>query len=174
MKDSPTGDEAFERFYRGTAAPVRAYILRHCGDRDATDDLFQITYIKFLRSRMARRPLEREARAYLYRIASHVIADHGRMLNRRKRLAVAAYEPRVAPPRPPGPKSLELRAALRKLSKRDQQLLWLIYAEGFEHKEVARIMNLSRTSVRVLAFRARRELARHMGASEAHSERAGA
>ena len=37
---------------------------------------------------------------------------------------------------------LALREALRKLSKREQQMLWLIYAEGFSHKEVAGIMNL--------------------------------
>lgn len=172
MKNPPSGADAFERFYEDTAASIRAYILRHCSDKGAADDLFQVTYIKFLRSRMAKKLPAREARAYLYRIASNVIADHGRMLSRRQRVEMAAREPPGPAPRPPLPGSHGLRAALRQLSKRDQQLLWLIYAEGFEHKEVAGIMDLSRASVRVLAFRARRRLARLLGAAGARSERA--
>ena len=56
--------------------------------------------------------------------------------------------------------SIELREALASLSRREQQLLWLVYAEGFSHKEVASIMKLSQASVRVLTFRARKKLKR--------------
>jgi RNA polymerase sigma-70 factor (ECF subfamily) len=56
--------------------------------------------------------------------------------------------------------SIELRAALANLSRREQQLLWLVYAEGFSHREVASIMKLSQASVRVLTFRARKKLQR--------------
>ncbi len=172
MKRHASDTEAFERFYKDTAASIRAYILRHCSDRAAADDLFQITYIKFLGSRMAKTQMAREARAYLYRIASNAIADHGRTLQRRKRLETSAREQPAGDQRPPNPESLRLRDALRTLSKRDQQLLWLIYAEGFAHQEVAGIMNLKRASVRVLAFRARKKLARLLGAAGEISGRA--
>ena len=156
----------FERFYAATAPAIRAYLLRHCSDRDAVDDLFQTTYSKFLGSRMAKTPNAVEARAYLYRIASNVIADHGRVLQRAARFEVPAAEPVDRGQRPMALESIELREALASLSKREQQLLWLVYAEGFSHNEVGRIMKLSHASVRVLTFRARKKLKQILMPSE--------
>ena len=157
----------FEQFYAATAPSIRAYLLRHCGDRSSIDDLFQTTYSKFLGSRMAKTPQAVEAKAYLYRIASNVIADHGRALQRTARFEASATEPTVRTPSTTALENIELREALANLSKREQQLLWLIYAEGFSHREVASIMKLSQASVRVLAFRARKKLERILNPSEA-------
>ena len=166
-----SGTVAFECFYERTAGSIRAYILRHCSDRGSADDLFQTTYIKFLNSPMARRPNAREAKAYLYRIASNVIADHGRMLQRQERLEASMPRPSTTDSRMFNPENIELRQALRGLSKRDQQLLWLLYGEGFAHKEVAHIMKISRASVRVLAFRARKKLEQRLAAvDQSHTE----
>ena len=159
--------KGFEQFYAATAPSIRAYLLRHCGDRSSIDDLFQTTYSKFLGSRMAKTPQAVEAKAYLYRIASNVIADHGRALQRAARFESSVAEPTVRTPSTAALENIELREALADLSKREQQLLWLIYAEGFSHKEVARIMKLSQASVRVLAFRARKKLERILNPSEA-------
>ncbi len=154
--------DSFGRFYAATAAPIRAYILRHCGDRGAVDDIFQVTYLKFLRSRMGSKPGDPKARPYLYRIASNAITDHGRSLQRRRRFEAPMPEHASRPGPMPSVEGMALRRALRTLSKREQQLLWLLYAEGFAHKEVAAIMRISHASVRVLAFRARKKLARRM------------
>lgn len=164
---------AFEQFYEATAAGIRAYILRHCSDRDSADDLFQITYVKFLGSRMAPTPQAPEARAYLYRIASSVIADHGRALQRRERFRRSARKSAATFLEAPVAEDLALRDALRCLSKRELQLLWLLYAEGFAHKEVAKIMNLRTASVRVLAFRARKKLSAHLTRSGRSTREAG-
>ena len=152
--------EGFEQFYAATAAPIRAYLARHCSDRDAIDDLFQTTYSKFLRSRMAKTPQAVEAKAYLYRIASNVMADHGRALQRAARFEASVTERPAQLPRTTALENSELREALANLSKREQQLLWLVYAEGFSHREVASIMKLSQASVRVSTFRARKKLKR--------------
>ena len=160
MRESGADQAAFERFYAQTAPSIRAFILRHCGDHGSADDLFQITFIKFLSSRMASTPEAPEARAYLYRIASNVIADHGRVLKRRDRLHGSLRAHPLRASHAPESGNPQLREALRSLSDREQRLLWLIYAEGFSHKEVASIMNVSQASVKVLAFRARRKLAK--------------
>ncbi|MDE0263807.1 MAG: RNA polymerase sigma factor [Bryobacterales bacterium] len=152
--------EGFEQFYGATATQIRAYLARHCSDRDAIDDLFQTTYSKFFRSRMAKTPQAVEAKAYLYRIASNVIADHGRALQRAARFEASARQPLAQVRAAPALESIELREALASLSRREQQLLWLVYAEGFSHREVASIMKLSQASVRVLTFRARKKLKR--------------
>lgn len=164
---------AFEQFYEATAPGIRSYILRHCSDRNSADDLFQITYVKFLGSRMAPTPQAPEARAYLYRIASNVIADHGRALQRRASLRRSAQESQATLLMAPVAEDLALRDGLRRLSQREQQLLWLLYAEGFAHKEVAKIMNLKTASVRVLAFRARKKLADHLTRSSRSTREAG-
>ena len=160
-----SGAGEFERFYEATAASIRAYILRHCWDRGAADDLFQITYVKFLKSRMGGTPLAPKARAYLYRIASNAIKDHGRKQNRLRRFESPVEDVPAAKSESHADESIALRSALRSLSKREQQLLWLLYAEGFSHKEVAGIMSVSSGSVRVLAFRARKKLAQRLASS---------
>ena len=167
MEQSGSNDDAFRRFYDATAAAIRAYLLRHCSDRDSVDDLFQITYVKFLASRMAKTPDAPAARAYLYRIASNAIADHGRGLQKRNRLEGPERQVMATRPTADIADVLTLREGLRTLSMREQQMLWLLYAEGFSHKEVARIMSLNRRSVRVLAFRARRKLSEYL----THSDR---
>ena len=172
MEEIASGEDTLGRFYEDTAPAIRAYILRHCGDRGSADDLLQVTYVKFLGSRMATAPQSPEARPYLYRIASNVIADHGRKLQRRARLERPEQESAAAPEAPVA-EDLALRHALDTLSKREQQLLWLLYGEGFEHKEVARIMNLSRASVRVLAFRARKKLLEHLSGPSRKDAEAG-
>jgi len=170
MEQSGSNDDAFGRFYKATAAAIRAYILRHCSDRDSADDLFQITYVKFLSSPMAKTPDASGARAYLYRIASNAIADHGRSLQKRDRLEGPDHQVAATGPNADIAEILALREALRSLKKREQQMLWLLYAEGFSHKEVAGIMNLNRRSVRVLAFRARKKLSEYLIRSEQTAE----
>ena len=166
MEQSGSNEDGFGRFYDTTSAAIRAYILRHCSDRGSADDLFQITYVKFLESRMGTTPDAPEARAYLYRIASNIIADHGRSLQRRNRLEGPEHQVVATEPNADAADIFALRDALRTLSKREQQMLWLLYAEGFSHKEAARIMNLRRRSVRVLAFRARKKLSEYLTRSD--------
>jgi RNA polymerase sigma-70 factor (ECF subfamily) len=43
---------------------------------------------------------------------------------------------------------------------RDRQLLWLAYAEGYTHREIAEVTGLASASIRLLLFRARRKVAR--------------
>ena len=163
MKQRQINTREFEQFYEKTAGAIRAYILRHCGNVSAVDDLFQITYTKFLNSRMAATPLADGASAYLYRIVSNTITDHGRWLVRNRHHEIPLTDSMTAKQSEPTTSQVTLRNGLRNLSNREQRLLWLAYAEGFTHKEVANIMNLSENSVRVLLFRARHRLASAMG-----------
>ncbi len=174
MSRNPQEDDAFHRLYAATAPAIRAYIARHCSDRGSVDDLFQRTYLKFLRSSMAARPNDPAAKAYLYRIASNAITDHGRMLQRRRRFeASLPSSVRQSELRVPV-ENLALRRALGSLSLREQQLLWLLYGEGFSHREAAKIMGVRPGSVRVLAFRARKKLAQRMEEMERRGKEASA
>ena len=45
------------------------------------------------------------------------------------------------------------------MKPRERQMLWLAHAEGYSHREIAQVMGLNATSIRLLLFRARRKIA---------------
>jgi RNA polymerase sigma-70 factor (ECF subfamily) len=53
---------------------------------------------------------------------------------------------------------MDLTRAMRQMKPRERSLLWLAYAQGFSHDEIARLLHLKTSSLKVLLFRARRRL----------------
>ncbi len=53
----------------------------------------------------------------------------------------------------------DIRRALGRLKPSQREMLWLAYAHGASHEEIAGILGLTRMSVKALLFRARRKLA---------------
>ena len=53
---------------------------------------------------------------------------------------------------------IAVHKAMRKLSPKYQQVLWLIYFEGFSNKEAAKIMKKSLRSLESILYRARKSL----------------
>ena len=48
---------------------------------------------------------------------------------------------------------------MARLKPRERDLLWLAYAQGSSHKEIAETLGLKTASIKLLLFRARRRLA---------------
>jgi RNA polymerase sigma-70 factor (ECF subfamily) len=67
----------------------------------------------------------------------------------------------------PAEDTSDMWAALERLSARDRELLLLAYVEGFSHAEIAAITGLMRASLKPLLYRARKRLARALGAGAA-------
>jgi RNA polymerase sigma-70 factor (ECF subfamily) len=98
-----------------------------------------------------------QAKSYLYRIATTLLADHWRQLKRERRWSLKNFfGTDVAADEEPGSEAMNV---FRLLKPQEQNLLWLAYVEGFNHQEVATALGLSEKSVRVLLFRARKKLA---------------
>ena len=53
----------------------------------------------------------------------------------------------------------DLRRAMDRLRPRERALLWLAYAQGHAHTEIADTLGVKTGSVKLLLFRARRKLA---------------
>jgi RNA polymerase sigma-70 factor (ECF subfamily) len=53
----------------------------------------------------------------------------------------------------------DLERAMGRLKPRERMLLWLAYAQGESHREIAETMGLKTGSIKLLLFRARRKLA---------------
>ena len=148
--------EAFAGFYERSARALRAYLARVSADCALADDLTQESYVRFL---CAAHPCDGEvaARRYLFRIATNLLRDHWR----KPRSASIEEMPEACLIDPAHEQSQALLVpALRKLRPRDRQLLWLAYAEGYSHQEIAQITGLASASIRLLLFRARRKAAR--------------
>lgn len=154
-------EDAFRAFYDRTARILWAYLSRTTGDAGAADDLLQETYYRFIRSSV-RFDGETHRRHYLFRIATNLVRDR----HRRRPAVDEPYDDETmasAPPSRDGEADMEqqqaLRAGMARLKSRERQLLWLAYAEGASHRDIANILGVRASGVRVLLFRARRRLA---------------
>jgi RNA polymerase sigma-70 factor (ECF subfamily) len=159
----------FEGFHARTARPLWAYLRRIGGDEALADDILQESYVKFL-GHVTPGSDEREMRGFLYRIATNLLRDRWRR-EQRERLGLASLlhfwsdESRSTTPL-----RMDLDAALGRLKTQDRALLWLAYVEGYEHREIAKILDLAEKSVRVLLFRAKKKMAQFLGHLEAQRE----
>jgi RNA polymerase sigma-70 factor (ECF subfamily) len=150
--------EAFAGFYERSARPLWAYLARVSGDPALADDLLQESYIRFL---CAAHPQDGEvaARRYLFRIGTNLLRDHWRRPRPASIEEIAEERMQVADTSAGSEAAAMLGPALARLRPRERQLLWLAYAEGYSHREIAEIMGFASASVRLLLFRARRKVA---------------
>ena len=59
-------------------------------------------------------------------------------------------------------KRIDLARAMDRLKPRERSLLWLAYAQGWSHEEIASSLGLKTGSLKALLFLARRRLAGHL------------
>ena len=158
-------EDTFRAFYERTARGLWAYLARLTGDRQLAEDLLQETFYRFLRA-AATYDNETHRRNSLYRIATNLARDV-----RRRSLARAASVPvgddieRVPSHQDAGAaeRMADFNRAMSRLKPRERAMLWLAYAEGASHHEIADVLGLRPTSLKPLLFRARRKLAELLG-----------
>ena len=158
-------EDTFRAFYDRTARGLWAYLARLTGDRQLVEDLLQETFYRFLRA-AATYDNETHRRNSLYRIATNLARDV-----RRRSMARAASVPvgddieRVPSRQGAGSKQRksDFNRAMSRLKPRERAMLWLAYAEGASHREIADVLGLRPTSLKPLLFRARRKLAELLG-----------
>jgi RNA polymerase sigma-70 factor (ECF subfamily) len=154
LADGPgLNSEAFRVFYNRTSRPLWAYLLRVSGCRDVADDLLQESYCRFLAAKLPEMDAA-ESKSYLFRIATNLLRDGWRSREVPNTVNATAQSCEDDPET-----RTDVRRAFDQLKPRERQLLWLAHVEGFDHQEIARLTGLKVASIRVLLFRARRELA---------------
>ncbi len=157
-------EETFRVFYDRTARGVWAYLARLTGDRQMADDLLQETFYRFLRA-AATHESEEHRRNSLYRIATNLARDVRRRNLLRPTFLAGDDIERV----PAGDqvrateRTADFTNAMARLKPRERAMLWLAYAEGNSHREIAEVLGLRPSSLKILLFRARRKLAGLLG-----------
>jgi RNA polymerase sigma-70 factor (ECF subfamily) len=158
----PMTEDEFRAFYELTARPVWVYLTRMTGDSRLADDLLQEAYYRLLRTKVTFES-DDHRRNYLYRIATNLVYDH----RRRPR---ADREPLLDAEREPAPdygggtesrtaRRIDLARAMARLKPRERSMLWLAYAHGCSHEEIADVLGLKTSSLKALLHRARHRLA---------------
>ncbi len=154
-------EDEFRLIYDRTSRPLWAYLWRLTRDAHVADDLLQETYYRFLRTPGHYENADHERHA-LYRIATNLVHD----ARRRVRPAMVSIDDTAGDTLPGSRDAVhascdraDVQRALAQLKARDKELLWLAYAEGSSHREIAASLGLSAGSVRTLLFRARRRFA---------------
>jgi RNA polymerase sigma-70 factor (ECF subfamily) len=157
-------EDAFRLFYDRTARPVWAYLSRISGDARLADDLLQEAYYRFLRADVSHES-DAHRRNYLFRIATNLVKDQRRRRIETQTAVTSDGEP-VDPLDPESAdvangavRRLDLARSMARLKPRERQLLWLAYAQGSSHREIAEALGLKAASIKLLLFRARRRLA---------------
>ena len=165
-------EDAFRSFYELTSRPVWLYLARITGDPRLADDLLQEAYYRFLRT-TTRFESDDHRRNYLFRIATNLAHDNRRRsrftavpVDEAESVVVAESESadQVA-------RRLDVTRAMSQLKPRERSLLWLAYAQGASHEEIAATMGLKRSSMKTLLFRARRHLVAALGSTPAKAGR---
>jgi RNA polymerase sigma-70 factor (ECF subfamily) len=155
-------EDTFRALYDRTSRALWAYLSRLTRNPDAADDLLQETYYRFLRAQ-GRYESEAHRRNSLFRIATNLARDgwrrgaHARLVplpdaaqgELRAQVDVAGDAQRRT----------DLARAMLQLTPRERAMLWLAYAHGSSHRDIASTVGVKAASVKLLLFRARRKLA---------------
>jgi len=160
-------EDEFRLFYDRNARPLWAYLSRITGDRQAADDLLQESFYRFLRAN-ATHDSDAHRKHYLYRIATNLVRDGYRQSKTRPNTTehdVELLESRVDHGGARAEARVDLDRAMAQLKPRERAMLWMAYAQGSSHREIAAVVGVKADSVKPLLFRARRKLAELLGGS---------
>ncbi|HEY0140443.1 MAG TPA: RNA polymerase sigma factor [Thermoanaerobaculia bacterium] len=158
-------EDEFRAFYDRTARPLWAYLSRITGNTHEADDVLQEAYYRLYRAG-ARHESEAHRRNSLFRIATNIVRDAARRAKHHDDVPLDSETPNTPEPRSQSPVPerqaairTDLGRAMKKLEPVQREMLWLAYAQGASHEEIAEVLGLRAVSIRTLLLRARRKLA---------------
>jgi len=147
----------FEEIYGETAVKLRRYVDNMIGRCSRVEDITQEAYLRMLTS-APERLSNRQLKSYLFTTATNIIRDSwrrgavaGEWMPLDDEYAASPHNAETAA------SDIDLSKILNSMSIMQKSLLWLAYAEGYTHREIAAITGIKEKSVKVLLFRARQK-----------------
>ena len=138
--------------------PVHALCRRFLGNDAEAEDACQEVFMRLVQGI---RSYERQGRfaPWLFKLAANVCRNHQRSSGRRRQREIQAAAPVEAAPNPAIEAEerdtvVRLRAIIDSLPEQHAVPLWLKFQQGLDNDEIAQVLDIPASSVRVLLFRA--------------------
>lgn len=172
IQQAKSGDsQAISQLYRNHAQMIYRFIAFRVPTTDDAEDLTSEVFTRMIEGLASYEITGVPFEAWLYRIASHRVADFYRKRSRRKQ--DVELTDHLSNDEPLPEESLQrreefkqLRAAIAFLNDEQQDVLILRFIENKNHQEVAEILGKSLSAVRTIQHRALVQLSRLLGADE--------
>lgn len=167
--------DILRQFYRRYSREIYLYLYSLCKSRETAEDLMQEVFLKALLSL----PDQNEnLRAWLYKAARNACFNELRNRKREVEMDPAAeadvYAAEAVEKKQDSLSDILIRneqkkmlyEAMLKLPDRQREILELFYFSEMSMKQIAEIMKLTPQNVRVLAYRAKKQLREYMEVKE--------
>lgn len=158
--------EAFGDLYELYLDEIYHYISYRVADQVEAEDMTEIVFLKAWEVLPRSSTPISNLRAWLYRVAHNLVIDRHR--TRKVSLSLdAAADRHDGAPTPETvaqtrEESAQLASMIAGLDPRHQQVLLCRFVSGMSHAETAEVMKLKENHVRVLQYRALKEMRRRM------------
>ncbi|HNC98785.1 MAG TPA: sigma-70 family RNA polymerase sigma factor [Myxococcota bacterium] len=157
MEQVQAGEEAaFAELFSRYRLPLYGYIRRMVHRGEVADELFQDSFLNVHRFRSSWKPGQSSFRAWLFRIATNLIRDKGRALQRRPELLSDSLQ--VTVPHGDPLSKMALERALSQLPDNLRDAFLLGALEGLDHHELALALSIEPDNARARLSRARSRL----------------
>jgi len=122
------------------------------GSEQDTQDAIQETFCKYLEKKPKFVDGEHE-KAWLIRVATNICRDMIRFKIRHPKVSIDEIENTLA-----APEQKEILKELLELPVRQKTVLYLHYVEGYQIKEIANILGITESAVKVRLLRGRKQM----------------
>lgn len=160
----------FDELYTTSYRQLRLYVSKLTNGSDNVDDITQEAYTRLLVSAPTGLS-DAQLKSYLFATATNIVRDLwrrgtviGEWLPLDESIETKDSEWEALP------LQLDIEKVLTGMSIMQRSLVWLAYAEGYAHKEIAEILNVKEQSVKVLLSRARQKFIELYRALESSSK----
>lgn len=141
---------------------IYRFILKNLKDVQLSEDVVQETFMKFWEKKDTVQPAK--VKSYLFTIAYRTMIDFIR--KRDKMDVLAQVEPNRHSLNHYSDVQEVLKKAIEKLPAAQKSVILLRDYEGYSYSEIAQIVSLSESQVKVYIFRARKFLKEYLGSIE--------
>jgi RNA polymerase sigma-70 factor (ECF subfamily) len=154
--------EAFDAYYR----PLYRYIYCHVGHQETAEDLTADVFNRLLKEIERGRGPHRYLKAWLFRVARNVVTDEFRRFQYRDhdQIDERTLSPvdSISHQAETAILGQEVRSALEELTSKQRDVIILKYLEGYENREIARLLGTTVGAVKALQHRGLAALRRHL------------